>query len=106
VNGTSIRQVPVDAVTYYHIQLAQHDVVWAEGLQVESYLDTTDRRDMVIAPRSIPSSPNLTAQIWEALGCARLVVTGRELDALRQRLTQRARDRGDALLPAGLREVA
>jgi hypothetical protein len=106
INGTTIEQVAVDAVTYYHVELAQHDVLWAEGLEVESYLDTTDRQDMVIRPRSIPLSPNLTARTWEALGCAKLVVTGHELAAVRQRLTRRAQDRREAMEPAAFRYVA
>jgi autotransporter passenger strand-loop-strand repeat protein len=40
VNGTTIGQEPVDGVTYYHIELAGHDVIVAEGLPCESYLDT------------------------------------------------------------------
>ena len=38
INDNSITQVPMDEVTYYHIELPQHDVLIAEGLPVESYL--------------------------------------------------------------------
>ena len=31
INGSTIVQVPVDRVTYHHIELAQHDVVLAQG---------------------------------------------------------------------------
>ena len=50
VNGHSIARVPVDAITYYHIELPQHDVVLAEGLPVESYLDVGDEA-ISIKPR-------------------------------------------------------
>jgi serralysin len=30
-------------VTYYHIKLDRHDLLLAEGLPAESYLDTGDR---------------------------------------------------------------
>jgi hypothetical protein len=40
VNGTTIRQVPVPSVTYYHVALAGHGILFAEGLPAESYLDT------------------------------------------------------------------
>lgn len=43
VNGTTITQVRVDEVTYYHLELARHDVLLAEGLAVETYLDTGNR---------------------------------------------------------------
>jgi hypothetical protein len=47
VNGTTIRQMPVPAITYYHIELPHHDVVFAEGLPAETYLDTGNRRSLV-----------------------------------------------------------
>ncbi len=43
INGTSIAQVPVEEVTYYHVALGRHDVILAEGLPTESYLDRGDR---------------------------------------------------------------
>ena len=43
VNGASIVQEAVDAVTYWHVELERHDVLLAEGLPAESYLDTGNR---------------------------------------------------------------
>jgi hypothetical protein len=43
INGSTIVQVPVDRVTYHHIELAEHNVVLAEGLPAESFLDMRDR---------------------------------------------------------------
>ena len=43
INGASIVQEQVERVTYYHVELAQHDVILAEGLPCESYLDTGNR---------------------------------------------------------------
>ena len=43
INGTTIAQTEVDEVSYYHIELERHDVLFAEGLPAESYLDTGDR---------------------------------------------------------------
>src|ERR1019366_700567 len=40
INGTSIAQVKQNRVTYYHVELPRHAVILAEGLTVESYLDT------------------------------------------------------------------
>src|SRR5580658_1153527 len=40
INGGTIRQIVVPEVTYYHVELPAHDVILAEGLPVESYLDT------------------------------------------------------------------
>ena len=43
VNGTTISRTPVEAVTYWHVELDAHDILLAEGLPAESYLDWGDR---------------------------------------------------------------
>ncbi len=43
INRTTIRQVEVPTVTYYHVEVARHDIVLAEGLPAETYLDTGNR---------------------------------------------------------------
>jgi hypothetical protein len=43
VNHATIGQIPTNAVTYYHVELSRHDVLLAEGLPAESYLDTGNR---------------------------------------------------------------
>jgi autotransporter passenger strand-loop-strand repeat protein len=43
LNGSTIAQVTIDEVTYYHVELATHGVILAEGLPCESYLDTGNR---------------------------------------------------------------
>lgn len=43
INGLSIRQVSVPSVTYHHIELETHDVVLAEMLPTETYLDCGNR---------------------------------------------------------------
>ncbi len=83
INGSSIVQVPVDSVTYHHIELAAHDVLLAEGLPVESYLDIKDGRNYPDRAGAVRLYPDYTARMWEAFGCARLVVTGPELAAAR-----------------------
>jgi hypothetical protein len=40
INGSTIAQQPVDEVTYWHVELPRHDILLAEGLRCESYLDT------------------------------------------------------------------
>jgi hypothetical protein len=84
VNGTTITQVPIDRVTYHHIELPQHDVVLAEGLPTESYLDVKDRSDFANGPGPVRLYPDFATRMWEALGCAPLVVTGAELAAARR----------------------
>ena len=43
LNDATIRQEPAEVVTYWHVELPAHDVVFAEGLPAESYLDTGNR---------------------------------------------------------------
>jgi hypothetical protein len=43
INRTTIRQIEVPSVTYYHVEVERHDVVLAEGLPAETYLDTGNR---------------------------------------------------------------
>jgi hypothetical protein len=83
INGSGIVQVPVDRITYHHIELAEHDVLLAEGLPVESFLDIKDGRNYPDRSRAVRLYPDYTARMWEAFGCARLVVTGPELAAAR-----------------------
>jgi hypothetical protein len=69
VNGTTIRPGAVDQVAYYHIELAGHDIVFAEGLAVESYLEHNDF-GMIAGTRA------RGLDVWECKARAPLVVTG------------------------------
>jgi T5SS/PEP-CTERM-associated repeat protein len=85
VNGETIRQVEVDTVSYYHIELRRHDVLLAEGLAAESYLDTGDRSSFANSGVVVTQHPSW-GDIWELEGCAPLVVRGPRLQAIRARL--------------------
>jgi hypothetical protein len=43
VNGTSIRQVGVDHVEYWHVELDEHAIIIADGLPAESFVDVGNR---------------------------------------------------------------
>ena len=90
INGTTIEQVPMDEVTYYHVELPEHDLLLAEGLLAESYLDTGDRSNFANGGGTIALYPDFSARVWEGLGCAPLIVTGPELDAARRHVAGRA----------------
>jgi hypothetical protein len=83
INDSTIVQVKVDSVTYHHIELAEHDVLLAEGLPAESFLDMRDGSNYANRPGPVRLYPDYAARMWEAFGCARLVVTGAELEAAR-----------------------
>lgn len=83
VNGTTIRQVKADRITYYHVELPRHDVLLAEGLPAESYLDVGDRANFANGGPVVRMHIDLAHQ-WEAEGCAPLVVYGPELEGVRK----------------------
>ena len=95
INGTTIEQVRVKDVTYYHVELS-HDLLLAEGLTVESYLDVGDRSNFANSGKAtrlfaeFGGHDSHPGAIWEAFGRAPIVVAGPVLDAVRQRLDERA----------------
>ena len=89
VNGRSIVQEPIDRIRYFHVELQRHDVLLAEGLPCESYLDTGNRTDFENAPGATQLHPDFVAWRWEAEACAPLVVSGPILDAVRAHLAVR-----------------
>jgi hypothetical protein len=91
INGSNIVPMKRDRVDYYHVELFEHAVIFAEGLTVESYLDTGDRANFesdgavcrLFADFSSRLAPE-TAMVWETLGAAPLVTTGEALEAVRR----------------------
>lgn len=92
VNGTTIRpDAEQTQVHYLHVELARHGVLYAEGLPVESYLDTGDREAFTRADAAAPPPPaGAVPSIWEAQGYAPLAVAGPRVAAARARLAARA----------------
>ena len=43
INGTTITQDEVDTVSYWHVELDSHDILLAENLPAESYLEMSNR---------------------------------------------------------------
>ncbi len=54
LNGGSIAQSARNAVTYWHVELAAHDLLLADGLPCESFLDTGNRAGLSDGARSSP----------------------------------------------------
>lgn len=96
INGTTICEQRVKQVTYHHIELDQHDVILAEGLPAETYLDTGDRASFANAEGAVALHPAWGSEardislIMDALGAAPLRVTGPEVERIRARLAKRA----------------
>lgn len=95
INGGNVAQVWVANVTYFHVEVTGHDVLLAEGLAAESYLDTGDRRSFANGSRVVSLHPAWGSEardialFMEAEGYAPLTVTGPLVAALRARLAAR-----------------
>jgi hypothetical protein len=97
INGTTIVQEKVDRIDYYHVELAVHDVLLADGLPAESYLDDGGRAAFSNVERGNARPAGPQALIWEANACARLTVRGEKVDSARALLQRRAVVSGPAL---------
>ena len=98
-NGCTVAQVPRRAVTYWHVELPAHDVLLAEGLPAESYLDTGNRGAFAGGGPTM-LHPDFALRIWARQACAKLVVDGPELVAARSWLLARAEMLGHRLTRA------
>jgi hypothetical protein len=83
VDGHGIAIARRPRVTYSHVQLERHDVILADGLEVESFLDTGQHDSF--AHEGVPQRlwPDFSTRIWQAEGCTPSVVAGPMLAAAR-----------------------
>jgi hypothetical protein len=99
VNGATVVQEVWDSVTYHHVELDRHDIILAEGLPAESYLDTGNR-DAFDAGAVVMLHPEFARAAWARKGFARLATAGGEVARVRARLRVRALARGYRLTDA------
>ncbi len=96
VNGATIwRERGCVAVTYYHVELDRHDVLLAENLPVESYIDTGNRgmfESSAGAPRRSPVFGR--GKQWDASAFAPLCLGGPTLREIRGELRARTLAQG------------
>jgi len=90
LNGFSIRQTAPGEVTYYHIELARHAVLLAEGVGCESYLDTGNRAAFQNDGVVVMLHPQFAQGMREKNSCAPLVEAGPVVEAVRQQILGRA----------------
>ena len=92
VNGSTIQQIEMDEVTYWHVELDRHDILLADNLPAESYLDMGNRSffkeaDVVDLAASPDSDPSLRTH---ADFCRPFYASGTIVDAVRARLNASA----------------
>jgi D-ribose pyranose/furanose isomerase RbsD len=91
VNGTTIYQEQsTRTVTYHHIELDAHDVLLAEGLPAESFLDTGDRTMFENVSGIIALHPTFPTP-QNAKFCAPMIRDGQELETVKAELNARIR---------------
>ncbi len=90
INGSTIAQVAVADVVYYHVELPHHDVLLAEDLPAESFLNTGDLSAFENGGGPVALYPDFSARLWDAMACAPMVLTGPALEDARARLAARA----------------
>jgi hypothetical protein len=90
VNGASIRAEPaMTDFTYYHLELDRHDLLLAEGLACESYLDTGNRH-MFVTDTTVPATRADAAAGYAARGVAPLALAAELVEPVWRRLAARA----------------
>jgi hypothetical protein len=91
VNSASIVQDrTIDDIAYFHVELAAHAILLADGLAVESYLDSGNRAAFANGGDSPMLHADFGLRLWQAKGCAKLVCGGAELVAARSFLLEQA----------------
>jgi hypothetical protein len=95
VNHMSIAQEPMTGhVHYYHVELAHHSLLLAEGLPAESYLDTGNRAFFSNAGLALLLHPefhiNTGLKCWEVDACAPLAAGPAVVEPIWRTLADRA----------------
>ena len=95
INNITIEQVERDHIDYYHLELASHDVVFAEGLPTETYLETGGRAafedaDVTQLHPDFTPHDSIVAAIWDARGYAPLLGSNGEFERARRMLACQA----------------
>jgi len=90
LNGGTVRQVDVAAVTYWHVELPAHAVLLAEGLPAESFLDTGNRAAFANGGAVASAFPDFARDVWARDAAAPLVTEGPVRDLVYRRLLAQA----------------
>lgn len=90
-NGFTIRQVKRPKITYYHVELADHSAIYADGCPVESYLETGNRGAFDNSDAPLILYPDLAQTKREKKSCAPFVESGPIAEAVRASILARAK---------------
>jgi hypothetical protein len=90
INGRTIAQIETDQVEYWHVELERHDILLANGLPAESYLDTGNRTAFVNGGDFLDLHPDFEPkEVTET--CLPQVKKGPEVERTKAKLLARAK---------------
>lgn len=90
LNGATVAVAAVAGITYLHLELDRHDVILAEGLPAETYLDTGNRSTLGDSGNALHLYPALASGQRRTDAYAPLVVAGPQVTTAKRRLLVRA----------------
>jgi hypothetical protein len=90
LNHSNITQDGPDRITYYHIELDEHAVIFAENAAVETYLDTGNRSCFAEVGAAIIPPQDLGNAARQQRSCAVLLESGNVLTDIRARILRTA----------------
>jgi hypothetical protein len=93
INGRSVAQIEQVTVEYWHVELDAHDVILAEGLPAESYLDCGNRTAFANGGAFVEAHPDFRPRDW-AETCLPLMTKGPAVTATKARLLARLAEIG------------
>jgi len=110
VNGTTITvESGLAEVTYYHIELENHDVLLAQGAAAESWIDANNRdwfENAPVARMQVTGSLDLYGEADATRLCAPIVQGGEKLGAIRDAIAVRSATAPQAQPTAPTRDIA
>ena len=85
INGTTIERTQMQSVTYWHVELDQHDVLLADGLPAESFFDMGSRAWFESDLDDVLANPDLVPAGQHGR-CRTVMIDGPLVEAERKRL--------------------
>lgn len=96
VNDATITQVPREQTEYWHVELDSHDILLAEGLPGESYLDVGNRTAFINGGAFIEAYPDFRPKHWTET-CVPVAKGGAAVQSAKATLLARAEALGHVL---------
>jgi hypothetical protein len=96
INEKTVVQHQLPTVDYWHIELDAHDIVFAEGLPSESYLDTGNRSAFANSGEFVELHPDFAPRHWSDT-CVPLRKEGEEVQRTKAKLLARVEALGYAI---------